>query len=409
MKRFLTSLATLAAVAVTSQNFQSYSFGQTPEAVLKDRSASEDISFGRIISVDDHRLNIRDGEVSRSLNLVPETVVEIDGRPVRLSDLPPNARVRVLYDVTRPNTATRIILMRDEPAVRPPAPGITGQPLAPPAGEVPLPPAPQSGIDPSAPAVIAKNDPVTAVPLGGTFQTTAEGVLVRLLDQDGSAARAGLQIGDLIKRVGDQNVATVDGFYRALHRSEPRALVPVTFLRDGQELTADVALPANFRPLFTGTKPLSRTEVPQVPVMTSAQLGWTLGERGEATLIVAVQPDSSAALSGLRVGDEILTIQGEKVLSPAHALQLIQAYGDSASVTVEVRRNAEKVTRGLLLPSATTIAAHKLPTADQVPMSPDGRVDELIRNQLEMQRTLDELRNEIRMLRGEVSALRQGR
>src|SRR5690606_37857403 len=68
-----------ATVAITAVIAGGSTFGQSVE-VLKARSANQDIVFGKIVSVDENRLNIMDRDARKSLIVTPATVVEIEGR-----------------------------------------------------------------------------------------------------------------------------------------------------------------------------------------------------------------------------------------------------------------------------------------------------------------------------------------
>ena len=59
----------------------------------------------------------------------------------------------------------------------------------------------------------------------------------------GSAAeKAGLRVGDVITRVGDRTVDGADALIAAIRSHRPGDEVTLTYLRDGQESTAQVTL-----------------------------------------------------------------------------------------------------------------------------------------------------------------------
>lgn len=76
----------------------------------------------------------------------------------------------------------------------------------------------------------------------GVFSQELEGqVQVQRVAEDGPAAQAGIEPGDLIAEVDGDAVTTLANFYRRLWRSrEPGDPVSITLLRDGQRRTVEV-------------------------------------------------------------------------------------------------------------------------------------------------------------------------
>ncbi|MEU7579261.1 trypsin-like peptidase domain-containing protein [Streptomyces sp. NPDC041068] len=68
------------------------------------------------------------------------------------------------------------------------------------------------------------------------------GVAVVEAPKDGAAAEAGIEAGDIITRVGDEEITTVNSLSEVLASAKPGQKVQVTYVRDGNEKTADVTL-----------------------------------------------------------------------------------------------------------------------------------------------------------------------
>ncbi|MFF1375517.1 S1C family serine protease [Streptomyces sp. NPDC058308] len=68
------------------------------------------------------------------------------------------------------------------------------------------------------------------------------GVAVAEARQGGAAAGAGLRSGDIITRLGDTGITTINSLSEALAAAEPGQKKRVTYVRDGSEKTADVTL-----------------------------------------------------------------------------------------------------------------------------------------------------------------------
>jgi putative serine protease PepD len=69
-----------------------------------------------------------------------------------------------------------------------------------------------------------------------------EGALVRELTTGGSAAQGGLEPGDLIVKVDDQDVTSVDELILAIRQKSVGDSVTVSYVRDGQTRTAELVL-----------------------------------------------------------------------------------------------------------------------------------------------------------------------
>lgn len=69
-----------------------------------------------------------------------------------------------------------------------------------------------------------------------------EGVLVYAVEANGPAGKAGMRAGDVVTAVGGQRVTSVEAVFAALRGHEPGEKVSVSYLREGTERTAQVAV-----------------------------------------------------------------------------------------------------------------------------------------------------------------------
>ncbi|MFE7772390.1 S1C family serine protease [Streptomyces sp. NPDC057445] len=76
--------------------------------------------------------------------------------------------------------------------------------------------------------------------LGNGYEPS--GVALVEVAKDGPADRAGLRIGDIITRLGDDEITTITSLAEALASDRPGQKVKVTYQRDGKQRTAEVRL-----------------------------------------------------------------------------------------------------------------------------------------------------------------------
>jgi regulator of sigma E protease len=138
---------------------------------------------------------------------------------------------------------------------------------------------------------------------------------------DSPAEKAGLMREDRITSVAGDTIATWRDLEIAIGIRRPNRDVSVTVQRDGQPRTFTV------RPVAEG-----RYEVSDIGVMPNA-----------SPIITRVMAGDPAEQAGLKSGDIILSVNGERI---ATRMQLIQVISQNGSKTIQmtVRRGSEDVT-----------------------------------------------------------------
>jgi serine protease Do len=178
------------------------------------------------------------------------------------------------------------------------------------------------------------------------------GELVRSVVPGAAAAKAGLQQGDVILRVGGRDVTPEETVSFLIANSTVGTRVPLDVIRDGRRIRVD-AIPAQ-RPSEeelarqAGVDPTTPgANDNSVAVPASRALGLSLqpltpdiirtlnlpaGSRG--VVVTAVDPSSDASDKGLQRGDVILSVNRQPVTTPAQVLGLVDAARRSGRTSV---------------------------------------------------------------------------
>ncbi|MEP6670627.1 MAG: M6 family metalloprotease domain-containing protein [Chthoniobacter sp.] len=187
--------------------------------------------------------------------------------------------------------------------------------------------------------------------LGVDVEANSNGQLSIVDVAAGSPAKvAGLQRGDRLRLVDKQSVGTVDEFRNVLLAHVPGETVTLGVERDGQPLTLAASLAAQSHP----KKLAERRAV--------LGLGMAATESEDGIAIRSVQPDSPAAVAGLKPGDVLVKVNDASL---GIALAVTDALADKEpgdTVHLTYRRDgAESQVTVKLAPSPTEDTRNNAP------------------------------------------------
>lgn len=166
------------------------------------------------------------------------------------------------------------------------------------------------------------------------------GVEVTAVEPDSPAAKAGLKVGDVVLSYNGQRVEGTQQFIRLVRETPAGRTVKLTVSRGGATQTIAATLATRKGKAFAYGMPMEgfKVEVPRfemnMPDIPKAMMSWrsaTLGVEAEAlgesqladyfgvkegVLVRSVLKGSAAEKAGIKAGDVLLKVDGEKVLSP---------------------------------------------------------------------------------------------
>jgi serine protease Do len=204
------------------------------------------------------------------------------------------------------------------------------------------------------------------------------GVVLGKIVPDSPAANAGLKEGDVVTEINRQRVEGTEQFRRMIREIPAGRAVQFTVWRDGRSQSVEVTLgKAEVRHGNTFVAPAApgsfAFQVPEMPptgnlieggpwVTSRTRLGIDAenldGEfgnyfgapDGEGILIRGVFPDTPAAKAGLKAGDVIVSVNGERIRSVGELRAKIADKEQEKSVKLGLIRNRSAMTLSVELP-----------------------------------------------------------
>ncbi|MCS7208792.1 MAG: PDZ domain-containing protein [Fimbriimonadales bacterium] len=183
-----------------------------------------------------------------------------------------------------------------------------------------------------------------------------QGVLIRSVDRDTPAYRAGIQAGDIITEVDGTPVRNETHFRELIGDKEPGTKVKLKVLREGKPLNLEATLEVHPE----DAKDASRTRAERSDADTSTldRLGITVGEvppalqrelgDGQGAYVRSVDSDSPAA-GELEAGDVIVAVNNAPVRTAADLERALSRVPSGRTVQMRVLRTLEGRVREALV------------------------------------------------------------
>jgi serine protease Do len=181
----------------------------------------------------------------------------------------------------------------------------------------------------------------------------ARGALVAEINPDGPAESAGLEVGDVVLRFGDEPIDDVRDLTRAVADADPGARVRLEVLRDGRERDMRVTLAA--MPSETAPSKLARAgSGARAAGVDVERLGLRLADEAGEVVVAEVTPGGPAAEAGVAPGDRVTRVNQSEVGTAADAREAVGAAleNDRSAVLLQVERDGRR--RFLGVPFSTS-------------------------------------------------------
>jgi len=209
------------------------------------------------------------------------------------------------------------------------------------------------------------------------------GVVVGNIVPDSPAAKAGLKENDVVTEINGQRVEGAAQFRRMIHEIPAGRSVQLTVWRDGRTQTVSATLGKSEERHHAmkmlaptpGTFAFRMPEIPEIPPMewngnmvfgggqprlgidaedVSGQLGAFFGAPdGEGILVRDVNSGSPAEKAGVKAGDVITSLNGERIRTVGELREKLSAKGEDKDRTAKlgVLRNKSQLTLSVELPA----------------------------------------------------------
>ena len=248
-----------------------------------------------------------------------------------------------------------------------------------------------------------------------------EGVLISGVDEDGPAALAGIEDGDVIISFNGKEVDSPRDLRRAVAKVSPGEKVDVELIRDGKKQTIEVTVgerPDDIEVWFDDGMNRFRNhhwfgdlDGTFAGVMGGKRLGVQATElnedlsgyfdTGEGVLVLDVDDESVASEAGLKAGDVIQEIDGEKIESVRDVRHIVNGFDEGDEFEISVMRKGKKQALTATMDDQGSVFAmrHFDKPKFRKHHAPRVRVERLDRD---LREELEELREELEELKEEM-------
>jgi len=202
--------------------------------------------------------------------------------------------------------------------------------------------------------------------LGIVTDSHDKGARVTSVTKESAAEKAGLKKGDIITRIGDQEIGDATDVSTAIRTTKPGQKVDITVIRDDKEqkLKAEMGKwkGVQFNAIGSNTvRPMLAPGSPGAPgaqgfsiyaPSTRPRLGLSIQdtENGKGVKVLEVESDGAAGKSGLKKDDVITHFNDKEVNTTDEITRLMRENANKASYSVRALRNGKSQNFEVVIP-----------------------------------------------------------
>lgn len=177
----------------------------------------------------------------------------------------------------------------------------------------------------------------------------ASGAFVFGVYQDSPGGAAGIQPGDIVIKVGDTEIADGNGLVRTIATVPPGNEVPITVIRDGGQVVITVRTTRREESSGSDVSNLW-PGISVVPLTSDIRNQLSLGATVRGVVVAGVAQGSPAESSGIRQGDTITSVNGDRVRSALDFYQALRAV-NGKDVQFRITRDGQQLILGFVKPN----------------------------------------------------------
>lgn len=196
--------------------------------------------------------------------------------------------------------------------------------------------------------------------LGVTTEKADGGAKITAVSKESAAEKAGLQIGDIITKIGTTTITNSNDLYSAIGKLKPEEKVMVTFLRNGKEQTAEAVLGKNKTAVAMNWNSEDfDMEIPDgggmrffnsFPRKPKVGLQIQDVEEGNGVKVLDVEEETPAAKAGLQKDDVITEVDGKELKNVDELRTKLKDFKEGDSFKVKYKRGNKSQTAEIKLP-----------------------------------------------------------
>ena len=229
------------------------------------------------------------------------------------------------------------------------------------------------------------------------------GVMVESVIPNSAAQKAGLKEGDIILKLDGKEVDSQRDIRRSLQDLEDPKPMTVDVLRDGKPLTITITPEKRKMDLMTAFGSHKYLGV-DLQELDSDLSGYFQTKPGSGVLVTRVEPDSPAQRAGLKSGDVITELNGNKVSSAKDLTDALENVQENSSANVSVLRHG-KEQKMTVKPEKREMMGHLQDLGEmQLPKLQEFRA---FADSPEFRQSLDGLKEDMENLKKQMDQLRE--